>query len=110
MAIERGAFEVYDAEREKNNPFIDRLRKADPELYEKMMRHGRRNISCLTIAPTGTTSLMTQTTSGIEPVFLPVYKRKRKVNPGDEDVKIDFVDEVGDAFEEYIVYHHKFLE
>ncbi len=110
MAIERGAFEVYDAEREKNNQFIDRLRKADPELYEKMMRHGRRNISCLTIAPTGTTSLMTQTTSGIEPVFLPVYKRKRKVNPGDEDVKIDFVDEVGDAFEEYIVYHHKFLE
>lgn len=110
MAIERGAFEVYDAEREKNNPFIDRLRKADPELYEKMMRHGRRNISCLTIAPTGTTSLMTQTTSGIGPVFLPVYKRKRKVNPGDEDVKIDFVDEVGDAFEEYIVYHHKFLE
>ena len=110
MAIERGAFEVYDAEREKNNPFIDRLRKPDPELYEKMMRHGRRNISCLTIAPTGTTSLMTQTTSGIEPVFLPVYKRKRKVNPGDEDVKIDFVDEVGDAFEEYIVYHHKFLE
>ena len=110
MAIERGAFEVYDAEREKNNPFIDRLRKADPELYEKMMRHGRRNISCLTIAPTGTTSLMPQPTSGIEPVFLPVYKRKRKVNPGDEDVKIDFVDEVGDAFEEYIVYHHKFLE
>lgn len=110
MAAERGAFEVYDAEREKNNPFITRLREADPQLYDKMVKQGRRNISCLTIAPTGTTSLMTQTTSGIEPVFLPVYKRKRKVNPSDEDVKIDFVDEVGDAFEEYIVYHHKFLE
>ena len=110
MAAERGAFEVYDAGREKNNPFITRLREADPQLYDKMVKQGRRNISCLTIAPTGTTSLMTQTTSGIEPVFLPVYKRKRKVNPSDEDVKIDFVDEVGDAFEEYIVYHHKFLE
>lgn len=110
MAAERGAFEVYDAEREKDNPFIQRLREADPALYEKMVRQGRRNIACLTIAPTGTTSLMTQTTSGIEPVFLPVYKRRRKVNPSDENVVIDFVDEVGDAFEEYIVYHHKFVE
>lgn len=110
MAAERGAFAVYDAEREKDNPFIQRLREADPALYEKMVRQGRRNIACLTIAPTGTTSLMTQTTSGIEPVFLPVYKRRRKVNPGDENVTIDFVDEVGDAFEEYIVYHHKFLQ
>ena len=110
MAAERGAFEVYDAEREKNNPFILRIKEADPALYDKMVRQGRRNIACLTIAPTGTTSLMTQTTSGIEPVFLPVYKRRRKVNPNDENVTIDFVDEVGDAFEEYIVYHHKFLE
>jgi len=110
MAEERGAFEVYDPEREKNNPYIARLREADPSLYERMVKSGRRNIACLTIAPTGTTSIMTQTSSGIEPVFLPVYKRKRKVNPGDPDVKIDFVDEVGDAFEEYIVYHHKFLE
>lgn len=110
MAEERGAFEIYDAEREKNNPYIKRLREADPALYERMVKHGRRNIACLTIAPTGTTSIMTQTSSGIEPVFMPVYKRKRKVNPGDPDVKIDFIDEVGDAFEEYIVYHHKFLE
>lgn len=110
MAEERGAFEVYDAKREENNPYITRLREADPELYERMIRSGRRNIACLTIAPTGTTSIMTQTSSGIEPVFLPVYKRKRKVNPGDPDTKVDFVDEVGDAFEEYIVYHHKFLE
>ncbi len=110
MAAERGAFEVYDAEREKNNPFIQRIREADPELYERMIKNGRRNIACLTIAPTGTTSIMTQTTSGIEPVFLPVYKRRRKVNPTDENVHIDFVDEVGDAFEEFIVYHHKFLE
>lgn len=110
MAAERGAFEIFDAEREKNNPFILRIKEADPDLYEKMMKQGRRNIACLTIAPTGTTSLMTQTTSGIEPVFLPVYKRRRKVNPNDENVTIDFVDEVGDAFEEYIVYHHKFLE
>lgn len=109
-AEERGAFEIYDAEREKNNPFVLRLKEADPDLYERMVKHGRRNIACLTIAPTGTTSLMTQTTSGIEPVFLPVYKRRRKVNPGDENVTIDFVDEVGDAFEEYIVYHHKFLD
>lgn len=109
MAKERGAFEVFDAEREKNNPFINRLREADPELYEEMVKYGRRNIACLTIAPTGTTSLMTQTTSGIEPVFLPVYKRRRKVNPNDPEVRIDFIDETGDAFEEYIVYHHKFL-
>ena len=110
MAEERGAFEVFDAEREKNNPFILRIKDADPELYERMKKSGRRNIACLTIAPTGTTSIMTQTTSGIEPVFLPVYKRRRKVNPNDENVTIDFVDEVGDAFEEYVVYHHKFLE
>ena len=109
MAKERGAFEIFDAEREKNNPFINRLREADPELYENMVKYGRRNIACLTIAPTGTTSLMTQTTSGIEPVFLPVYKRRRKVNPNDPEVHIDFIDETGDAFEEYIVYHHKFL-
>ncbi len=109
MAKERGAFEVFDAEREKNNPFINRLKEADPKLYEDMVKYGRRNIACLTIAPTGTTSLMTQTTSGIEPVFLPVYKRRRKVNPNDPSVRIDFVDENGDAFEEYIVYHHKFI-
>ena len=96
-------------EREKNNPFINRLREASPELYENMVKYGRRNIACLTIAPTGTTSLMTQTTSGIEPVFLPVYKRRRKVNPNDTDVRVDFIDESGDAFEEYIVYHPKFL-
>lgn len=109
MAAERGAFELYDAKREENNPFIQRLREADPELYDKMVKQGRRNIACLTIAPTGTTSLMTQTTSGIEPVFLPVYKRRRKINPNDANTHTDFVDEVGDAFEEYIVYHHKFL-
>ena len=109
MAKERGAFEIYDAEREKNNPFINRLKEADPELYEEMMKYGRRNIACLTIAPTGTTSLMTQTTSGIEPVFMPVYKRRRKVNPNDTNVHVDFIDETGDAFEEYIVFHHKFL-
>ena len=109
LAEQRGAFEIYDYEREKDNPFINRLRTEDPALIEKMSKVGRRNISCLTIAPTGTTSLMTQTTSGIEPVFMPVYKRRRKVNPGDENVRIDFVDDVGDSFEEYIVYHHKFL-
>ncbi len=109
MAKERGAFEVFDAEREKNNPFINRLKDADLKLYEDMVKYGRRNIACLTIAPTGTTSLMTQTTSGIEPVFLPVYKRRRKVNPNDPSVRIDFVDENGDAFEEYVVYHHKFI-
>jgi len=110
MAKERGAFEIYDAERERNNPFVLRIKDADVELYEEMVKCGRRNIACLTIAPTGTTSLMTQTTSGIEPVFMPVYKRRRKVNPGDTNVHVDFVDEVGDSFEEYIVYHPKFLQ
>ena len=110
MAKERGAFAIYDSEREINNPFINRLKDADPELYEEMKKYGRRNIACLTIAPTGTTSLMTQTTSGIEPVFMPVYKRRRKVNPNDPQVHVDFVDETGDAFEEYIVFHHKFVE
>ena len=110
MAKERGAFAIYDSEREKNNPFINRLKEADPELYEEMKKYGRRNIACLTIAPTGTTSLMTQTTSGIEPVFMPVYKRRRKVNPNDPQTHVDFVDETGDAFEEYIVAHHKFVE
>ncbi len=109
MAKERGAFEVFDAKREALNPFINRLKDADAALYEDMVKYGRRNIACLTIAPTGTTSLMTQTTSGIEPVFLPVYKRRRKVNPNDTNVHVDFTDEVGDSFEEYIVYHHKFL-
>lgn len=109
MAKERGAFEVFDANREINNPFILRIKEASPELYADMCQFGRRNIACLTIAPTGTTSLMTQTTSGIEPVFLPVYKRRRKVNPNDPQVRVDFVDESGDAFEEYIVYHHKFM-
>ena len=110
MAKERGAFAIYDSEREKNNPFINRLKEADPELYEEMKKYGRRNIACLTIAPTGTTSLMTQTTSGIETVFMPVYKRRRKVNPNDPQTHVDFVDETGDAFEEYIVFHHKFVE
>ena len=110
MAEERGAFEIFDASREKNNPFLLRLKEAQPSLWERMQKSGRRNIACLTIAPTGTTSLMTRTTSGIEPVFLPVYKRRRKVNPSDTDVRIDFVDENGDAFEEYIVYHPKFLD
>lgn len=110
MAKERGAFAVFDASREKNNPFLLRIKEADEQLYADMQKYGRRNIACLTIAPTGTTSLMTQTTSGIEPVFMPVYKRRRKVNPGDADVHVDFVDEVGDSFEEYIVYHKKFLE
>ena len=110
MAMERGAFEVFDVKREEKNPFILRLKQADPQLYKDMVKYGRRNIACLTIAPTGTTSLMTQTTSGIEPVFLPVYKRRRKVNPNEPDVHVDFVDEVGDSFEEYIVYHPKFME
>lgn len=109
MASERGAFDVFDWEREKENPFILRIKENDPELYEEMKAKGRRNIACLTIAPTGTTSLMTQTSSGIEPVFLPVYKRRRKVNPNDPDVHIDIVDESGDAFEEFIVFHHKFV-
>lgn len=106
MAQERGAFSIFDAQREKNNPFLLRIKEADEQLYNDIMTYGRRNIACLTIAPTGTTSLMTQTTSGIEPVFMPVYKRRRKVNPGDPEVHVDFVDEVGDSFEEYIVYHY----
>ncbi len=109
LAEERGAFPIYDTAREAANPFILRLKEADPQLYADMTAHGRRNIACLTIAPTGTTSLMTQTTSGIEPVFMPVYKRRRKVNPNDAEVHVDFVDEVGDSYEEYIVYHRKFL-
>jgi ribonucleoside-diphosphate reductase alpha chain len=109
MAKERGAFEIYDTEREKNNPFINRLKDADPGLYEEMKKYGRRNIACLTIAPTGTTSLMSQTTSGIEPVFRPVYKRRRKVNPNDLSARIDFVDPEGNSFEEFIVFHHKFV-
>ena len=109
MAKERGAFTVYDAKREENNPYIQRLRDADPTLYNDMVKYGRRNIACLTIAPTGTTSIMTQTTSGIEPVFMPVYTRRRKVNPNDKNVRIDFIDENGDTWEEYIVFHHKFV-
>ncbi|AHW59438.1 ribonucleoside-diphosphate reductase class II [Draconibacterium orientale] len=108
LAKDRGAFTIYDAEREKNNPLINRIKDADNGLYEKMVKYGRRNIALLTIAPTGTTSLMTQTTSGIEPVFLPVYKRRRKVNPNDKDVRVDFIDEVGDSWEEYTVFHHHF--
>lgn len=108
MAKERGSFTIFDAEREKNNPLINRIRNADPSLYEAMVKYGRRNIALLTIAPTGTTSLMTQTTSGIEPVFLPVYNRRRKVNPNDKNVRVDFIDEVGDHWEEYTVFHHKF--
>lgn len=110
MAKERGAFEIYDAKLEANNPFIQRLKDADSGLYEEMVQYGRRNIACLTIAPTGTTSLMTRTTSGIEPVFMPVYKRRRKVNPNDADVHVDYVDEMGDSFEEYVVFHPKFME
>ncbi len=110
LAKERGAFEVFDFEKEKDNPFVNRILIAAPELKEDMMKYGRRNIALLTVAPTGTTSLMTQTSSGIEPVFLPVYKRRRKVNPNDKDVKVAFIDEVGDSWEEYIVFHHKFVE
>lgn len=109
LAKERGAFKVYDAKREENNPYIQRIKEADPELYALMTQYGRRNIACLTIAPTGTTSIMTQTTSGIEPVFQPVYRRRRKVNPNDKNVHVDLVDEVGDSFEEYVVFHHKFI-
>lgn len=109
-ARERGAFPLFDAEREKANPFIQRLKEADEQLYYEMVEYGRRNIALLTIAPTGSTSIMTQTTSGIEPVFMPVYKRRRKVNPGDKDVQVAFVDEVGDSWEEYIVFHHRFRE
>ena len=110
MARERGAFEIFDWKREQNNPFILRLKEADPQLYEDMKKYGRRNIACLTIAPTGTVSLMTQTTSGLEPVFMPVYKRRRKVNHDDENANITFIDDNGDAFEEFIVFHHKFVE
>ncbi|WP_157207809.1 adenosylcobalamin-dependent ribonucleoside-diphosphate reductase [Mariniflexile maritimum] len=110
LAKDRGAFLVFDAEREKNNPFIQRLKEADSKLYYEMLEYGRRNIALLTIAPTGTTSLMTQTTSGIEPVFLPVYKRRRKVNPNDKEARVDFVDEVGDSWEEYVVFHHRFKQ
>lgn len=109
MAKERGAFEIYDTKREASNPMIKRIKEADAELYADMAKYGRRNIACLTIAPTGTTSILTQTTSGIEPVFLPVYKRRRKVNPDDVDVHVDFIDEVGDSWEEFIVYHRGFL-
>jgi len=108
LAKERGAFPIYDTKKEMHNPYIKRLALADPELYEEMTIHGRRNIALLTIAPTGTTSLMTQTTSGIEPVFMPVYKRRRKVNPNDKEARVDFVDEMGDSWEEYLVFHHKF--
>ena len=110
MARDRGAFGVFDAEKEKNNPMIARLREADKSLYEDMLKYGRRNIAMLTIAPTGTTSLMSQTTSGIEPVFRPVYKRRRKINPSDHNVVATFIDEQGNAFEEYNVYHHKFVD
>lgn len=109
MAQERGAFPIYSTEREKSNPFLKRIKEVEPELYQRMVKYGRRNIALLTIAPTGTTSLMTQTSSGIEPVFLPVYKRRRKVNPNDPQVRVDFIDEVGDSWEEYTVFHHKFL-
>lgn len=108
MAKERGAFAIYDAKRELNNPFALRIKEADPELYNDMQEYGRRNIALLTIAPTGSTSILSQTTSGIEPVFMPVYKRRRKVNPNDKDVRVDFIDEVGDSWEEYVVFHHKF--
>ena len=110
LARERGAFEIYDADREKNNPFILRLKEADPVMYNNMVKFGRRNIALLTIAPTGTTSLMTQTTSGIEPIFSTFYKRRRKVNPNDKDVTVTFQDEVGDSWEEFNVFHHKFVD
>ncbi len=109
MAIDRGAFPIFDFEKEAKNPFLNRLFDADPKLAEDMKEHGRRNIALLTIAPTGTTSLMTQTSSGIEPVFMPVYRRRRKVNPNDAETRVDFVDEVGDSWEEYTVFHHKFV-
>jgi ribonucleoside-diphosphate reductase alpha chain len=110
MAAERGAFPIYSAEREKDNPFINRLRETDPVMVAEMEKTGRRNIALLTIAPTGSTSLMSQTTSGIEPVFMPFYKRRRKVNPNDKDVKVSFIDEVGDHWEEFTVFHHKFID
>ena len=110
LAKERGAFAIFNAEREKNNPFILRIKEADSKLYAEMLKYGRRNIALLTIAPTGTTSLMTQTSSGIEPVFMPVYKRRKKVNPTDKNARVDFVDEVGDSWEEYVVFHHRFKQ
>ncbi len=110
MAAERGAFPVYDAAKEAGNPMIARIREADPALYEEMTKVGRRNIAMLTIAPTGTTSLMSQTTSGIEPVFRTVYKRRRKINPSDVDTHVDYVDETGEKFQEYNVYHHNFVK
>jgi len=110
MAKDRGPFDIFEAEKEKDNPLINRLREQDPQLYEDMTKFGRRNISLLTIAPTGTTSLMTQTSSGIEPVFMPVYKRRRKVNPSDSESNISYVDETGDSWEEYNVFHHKFMD
>ena len=111
MAKERGAFPIFDAQREKGNPFINRIKDADPEVYEQMLKYGRRNIAMLTIAPTGTTSIMTQTTSGIEPVFKVYYKRRRKINPNDPESHVDYVDpDTGEKFEEYIVYHHKFVD
>tara|TARA_B100000809_G_scaffold116679_1_gene114910 strand:- start:7959 stop:10589 length:2631 start_codon:yes stop_codon:yes gene_type:complete len=109
MARDRGAFPVYDAMREEKNPMINRIKAADPALYDDMVKYGRRNIALLTIAPTGTTSLMTQTSSGIEPVFMVSYKRRRKINPNDKQSRVDFVDEVGDSWEEYHVFHHKFV-
>ncbi|MBN2890510.1 MAG: adenosylcobalamin-dependent ribonucleoside-diphosphate reductase [Bacteroidales bacterium] len=109
LAKDRGAFPIYDAKREKENPFINRIKKEDNELYNEMEKYGRRNISLLTIAPTGSTSILSQTTSGIEPVFMPYYKRRRKVNPNDPDVTVSFVDELGDTWEEYAVFHHKFI-
>src|SRR5690606_36876381 len=110
LAKERGAFRIYNAEREENNPFIHRLKEADPVLYGHMVKHGRRNIALLTIAPTGTTSMMSQTTSGIEPAFMVSYKRRKKVNPNDKNVRIDYTDEVGDHWQEYHVFHQKFAD
>ena len=110
LAKERGCFPIYNSELEKNNPFICRIKQESPELYDDMVKYGRRNISLLTIAPAGTVSLMTQTTSGIECVFLPVYRRRRKINPQEKNVKIDFIDSEGIAWQEYSVFHHKFEE
>ena len=108
MANERGTFPIYDNAKEIHNPFLNRIKEEDPELYDDMTKYGRRNIALLTIAPTGTASLMTQTTSGIEPVFLPVYRRRRKINPQEKDATVDFIDEEGIAWQEYTVFHHKF--